>query len=476
MKSRIVFLTISRLTLLCFVVILNTASLRAQDQYNLKFKIEGLKDTTVYLGYYYGESTYLQDTTRINDRGEFAFTKSTKLTEGMYFLVLNNTKIFDIAIGKDQDFTIETSTSDYIRAMKISGDIDNELFHKSLLFNGERYMKAQPLLAVLNDSTASTNEKNNAQKSFDLLNKEVRNYQKKVIEENPDAIVSKLFIGQNRVEVPNTPNGESDSRFKLNYYKKHFWDNFNLSDEVMIRLPEPFYFRKMEEYLDNLFVQSSDSLTPIIDYLVEKSSHNQETYKYMVWNLTLKYQNPKFMGLDQIFIHIYDKYFETGEMDYWANETLKKNLKERADQLRKSLIGNIAPNMIMLDSKLAPKSMHDIKNKYTVLYFYDPDCSHCKEETPRLNEFYKKTKFDVEVFAVCSDTSMVKMNNYIEENNLTWISVNGPRTYTGAYQESYDANTTPTIFLLDENKRIITKKLEAAKLEDFIRNYEKSQN
>jgi len=39
--------------------------------YKIDFKIKGLKDTTTYLGYYYGESTYIKDTARVSATGEY---------------------------------------------------------------------------------------------------------------------------------------------------------------------------------------------------------------------------------------------------------------------------------------------------------------------------------------------------------------------------------------------------------------------
>jgi thiol-disulfide isomerase/thioredoxin len=131
----------------------------------------------------------------------------------------------------------------------------------------------------------------------------------------------------------------------------------------------------------------------------------------------------------------------------------------------------------MQDVNLQPRSMYDIKAKYTILYFYDPDCGSCKKETPVLVDFYTKNKsrFNVEVYAVNSDTSMVKMRNYIKDMKMNWITVNGPRTYLGSYHDSYDATTTPTLYVLDEKKKIIGKKIAAAKLEDFLTNYEKIQ-
>ena len=120
--------------------------------------------------------------------------------------------------------------------------------------------------------------------------------------------------------------------------------------------------------------------------------------------------------------------------------------------------------------------MYDIKNKYTILYIFDPDCGHCKEETPKLVDFYNKnkTKFDVEVFAVSADTSMVKMKNFIKDFKMPWITVNGPRTYLPKhYSEFYYSETTPSLYILDKKHVIIAKKLPVKQLEDFFDKHEK---
>jgi hypothetical protein len=58
---------------------------------------------------------------------------------------------------------------------------------------------------------------------------------------------------------------------------------------------------------------------------------------------------------------------------------------------------------------------------------------------------------------------------------MKWITVNGPRTYVGPYQDLYDAITTPSLYVLDSKKKIIGKKIPADKLEEFLIHYEKFQ-
>ncbi len=293
-------------------------------------------------------------------------------------------------------------------------------------------------------------------------------------------MTARLLKATKRIDIPQPPrrpDGSIDSTFQLRYYRTHYFDYFDLSDDALIRLPQAIYSQKVNEYLDRLFPPQADTLKQAITQLVNKARKNQETYKYIVFTLILKYQNPEIMGLDELFVFLHDQYFATGEMNYWSNEKYRKNIKDHADQLRKSLIGKTAPNLIMQDADLKPRSMYDIKNKYTILFIFDPDCGFCKTETPKLVNFYTKNKsrFDVEVYAVSADTSIQKMKEYIQQMKMPWITVNGPRTYVGSYHDLYDANTTPSLFIMDEKKKIIAKKIPIERLEEFFTNYEKLQ-
>ena len=134
--------------------------------------------------------------------------------------------------------------------------------------------------------------------------------------------------------------------------------------------------------------------------------------------------------------------------------------------------------MIMQDANFQPKSMYDIKTKYTILFFFDHGCAHCRKETPVLVDFYKKNKakLNVEVFAVDIDSSMVAMREFIKTFGTTWVTVNGPRTYLKvSYADQYDVPSSPTLYILDQHKKIIAKKLPIEKIEGFLINYEKAQ-
>lgn len=457
-----------KLFLLATLMIIGVAEVSWSQGHTIQVNVDGITDTTLIMGNFFGERTYVNDTA-FSSEGKFLFSGNESLPKGMYFIAAGKTRIFDFIIYDDQEFTLSTSGPDYLENMTVAGGENNTLFVEDMRFNRRMNMEAAPYITVLQDSTASPEDKQKAEVAVSQINQQVQQHQNEIINSHPESFLAKIFNAQRKVAPPED---ESNRDEAIAYYKKHYWDYFDLADPMFLRLNLPIYREKVNNYLDRLHIQHPDSLKPAIDFLAQKASANEDTYKYLIWMLTLKYQNPTIMGLDELYVYLYDTYFASGEMDYWANEQLKQNLGEFASQLRNSLIGVKAPNMIMLDENLQRKNMYDINTEYTILYFFDPDCHHCKLATPVLDKIYDSGKFDLQVYAVSTDTSMVKMKEYILEMGLDWITVSGPRTETPPYHTLYDAMTTPTIYILDREKMIIAKKLPVERVDEFLTRYE----
>jgi thiol-disulfide isomerase/thioredoxin len=470
-----------------FVILLVFFSSRfiaAQSGYQLDFKIKSWKDTTVYLGSWIGETHVVRDTTRVKN-GAFHFDGKKALPHGVYYLILGKNSLFEFVIGEDQFFSMETHASgylqldEYIKNMLVKGDVDNQLFFEDIAFNIEQNKAAMPLIKILKDSTQKEDQKKDARAAFSKINEKVMRHQKEIIEKHPTTMTARRLKADQPIVIPDPPkrpDGTIDSTFQLKYYRQHFFDNFDLADDALLHLPKTLYQEKVKEYLNKLFIPQPDSITKAIKGLVSRAKKNQETYKYLVWYCTYSYQQPEIMGLDEVFVNLYDLYFATGEMDFWVDARLKQNLKEFADKIRSSMIGRPGANLIMQDANLQPQSMYDIKAKYTILFIFKPECSHCRAETPKLVDFYKKnkTKYDLEVFAVATDTSMKLMRDFIKEFKTPWITVDGPRSYVKQhFMTLYHADTTPTIYVLDDKKIIIAKRIPVDRLEDFLSKHEK---
>jgi len=205
------------------------------------------------------------------------------------------------------------------------------------------------------------------------------------------------------------------------------------------------------------------------DMLVNKARANKEVLKYVIWYLTYHYETSKIMGYDAIFVHMVENYYMTKEA-YWVNEKVLENITKRAMSLKPVLIGKKVSNLIMPDSSgRRMYSLYDIKAKYIILYFWDPDCGHCRTQTPALGKFYDENKSKgVEVFAININNSRAKeWMKSVKTYNLKFINVWDPQNQTN-FRKTFDVFSSPVLFVLDSDFKIIGKKLSVEQLPNFI--------
>lgn len=271
-------------------------------------------------------------------------------------------------------------------------------------------------------------------------------------------------------EVPDPPRDAkgniTDSSFQYHYFKGHYWDHVDFSDDRMLRTP--IFQNKIKTYTTQLTPQHPDSIIASLDTIIEKSKANKEVFKYCVATLTNFYENSKIMGFDKIFVHLSEKYY-LSDLAFWADSTLKAKIHERVEKIKPNILFTVAHDLAMPDTSFVMHTLHGIKSKYTVLVFWDPTCSHCKVEIPKLAHYYDsvKTKKSIEVFAVGIESDMEVWKKYIHDNKLDWINVSDLYNQTN-FRSYYDIYSTPVIYLLDDRKRIIAKRLDAEKVSEFI--------
>jgi len=414
------------------------------------------------LANYNGDKQFVADTAYKTKGASYTFTGTKSLPEGMYFIAgENKARLFDLIVSGKQEFGITGKTGRLPVSLNSKNSSENQLFFEYIRFLSEKQKKQAELLELKKKYAAESDSADVIANQIVLLNDEVKRYINGIINSNPDTFISLFLKSLQEPEIPAAPrlaNGRTDSTFSYRYFKSHFWDNIDLSDDRIIRTP--FLHSKVEQYLTKLTSPSPDSLIIAIDELFRLAKSNEETFKYLMWYLTIKYESSEIMGYDAIFVHLVETYYADPKMK-WMNPTVKENLVKRANKLKTILIGKMAPELILLDTLQLPVSLHKIPAEYTVLYFWDPDCSHCKKETPLLKDFYQKYKqeYNLEVYAVCMDTSWKEMKKYILKNETKWINVNGFYSMTADFRELYDVHSSPVMYLLDRNKTIIGKRI-----------------
>ncbi len=457
-------------TLFAFVLV-NTA--RA---YEIKFT-SNCTQGFAYLTYYFGNNLNIEDSAAINSKGEAFFKKDKVLPGGIYAIVYNDKKIStEFLIDKQQKISIVADTAKPAQAI-ITGSDENILFRQYQLFVNEQGQKLNQERRKYNEAQTAADSALH-EKNYATLNKELNDYRFNIVAEKPNSMMAVLLEAMKAAPLPqNQPLTRQDSLDNFQFYKTHYWDGISFMDGRIVRTP--FFLPKLERYYREVLAgMPADSLIKDIDYKLLLARTAPEMYKLLLNWFTDEYINPKYMGQDAIFVHLFEKYHSKG-LTPWLNETQHKSISNRAYMQMSNLLGNIAANMDMLNTADKPTALYDVKADYTLVLFWDPNCGHCKEEIPHIDSIYraKWKQQNLKIYAVLTEDNHPLWLKYVAEHNLSdWINVYQSAAMRKeeeeagkiSYRQLYDVIMTPTLFLLDKDKRIIGKKLTWQQLDDLL--------
>jgi thiol-disulfide isomerase/thioredoxin len=454
MRKRILFAAI----LLCV-----TFSSQAEG-YRISIKWEGLKDTSLYLAHYFDTKIYVNDTIRLDKNGKGIFKGDKKLHEGLYVFYLNDKIYFDFLVGEDQDFNVTTDTTDIIKNLKIQNSKESEYF-----------------LTYQNILKEKSVEKNELNKQYQL----VEGSEKKKIGEKINAIddfieeyvssesikykgtMYSLFLKTSEyIKIPkpdiskDNPKYDSISWFYYyNFNRDHYLDSVDFSDERI--LYTPLLNPKLDTYFNKILIQSPDSIIPQAFRIIDRSKKNKMVFQFISQYLLNNSLQSKVMGMDAVFVSIADGVYLNGDAT-WADSTTLAKITEETYLTRPNLIGKKAPELVLENIDGEFESLHQLQSKYTVLVFWEPSCGHCKKEIPELyqNVYMKYLNQNIDYFAVNIDNKKKEWTDFVTENQLAgWHHVWDPNNQS-RFRFKYNVKSTPLLYLLDKDKKIIAKRID----------------
>lgn len=510
-----------KIMLLLLVSAILTGIASAQG-YEIKVKIHHIPNDTVILGHHFNERLIPDDTVVLDNKCEGVFRGKEKLPVGMYFLFLPSHNYFDILVDGNQKFTIENDTTEFLKNMIITGSIENQVFHdyqEMLNSSTKEYRELSEQLETVKGDEAKENEIKEKMKAIGQRVEKAYENQKA---QYPNHFFSKFLTATRDVEVPASITDQTD---RFYYYKAHFFDNFPLNYAPLIRTQ--IYQPKVDKYLNNLCMQMPDSLIKETKWLIDQVRGNDELFRFMLGHLYNKYAKDENMYAENVYVEIAEIYCKEAK---WDTDSFKSEVSKRIAKRKNCLVGHTSKDLLMRQlpndtvriealrpfidkmkdegvpiEKAKPDfearrndvvrilndlinhfgrtdlSVHSIPAKYKMVVFWEPDCSHCKEEMPKLFSFYKDTLNTIgcKVFAVYMNRSvdnfgdlhrhMNKWFDFVEKQKMFasgWYNLFNP---FDQYRENFDVNSTPTFYLLDSKNEIIAKRISFHQMYELMK-------
>lgn len=418
--------------------------------YTIKVKIKPLKNQPIYLGYHYGNNQYVIDTAMLNKNSEAIFNKKHTLPEGMYLVVLPNMKYFNIIISKNQNLIIENDTTNLYLNLKIENDEENKLFaeYQKLLYLNQQNNK------VYNERIKQYPDSEMIYKR--LIEKNKNNLLKiknEWIEKHPDWLFTKIL----KTILPT----------QFTFDASLFFANVDFTDNRL--LFSPAFVQKLDDFftsIPSLTLNNIDSLYRAIDYILMQSMKNASVYeeiaKYLInqFDLTGDYPIP------DAFFYIADKYF-LGGMCPWVSDAFKTKLKKYNERIHSICIGSTFPSVYFSDIQNKKIKITDTQSNYTLVVFWNPECEHCIDCLKKIKSvysFYDQNQLEVVAILTGSNLELWKK----EIVNYSWINLYDPKLLND-FVEDFFLVSTPQIFLLDKDKKIIAKDILCEEIKNWIK-------
>ena len=469
MKSRLVTLF---LTIISIAISFSVQAQENNTGHNIEVTIKGLQNEQLFLGFHYGQKQFIQDTIQTDEKGHGVFQGKDKLQQGIYLVITPAKKYFEILIGKDQHFSIQTNINDFVNSMKIEGSEINQAFNEYQTYMMKQTQQSRRLQKQLRSQKENSEAAKAAQNELEQLDQQVKEKWNSLIETYPNTILAAIIKAMKTPEIPETKIPENASNpdslkwaNRYHYYRDHYFDNIDLSDERLVRTP--ILRNKLKHYFDNILIQQPDSIIPHADRLIAQAKPNEETFEYITRFLINHYQQSNIMGMDKVFVHLAEKYYLSGEAD-WIDSASLASLRERVRKIKPNLIGQIAPDLKLPKISGEYTRLHDVESDFIILYFWEPDCGHCKKTTPKIWDLYQQyDRNTLEVFAVYTQNDKQEWIKYINEKGFDWINAYDPYRSSN-FRQKYDIYSTPTIYLLNDKKEIIAKRINHESLKRML--------
>ena len=431
---------------------------QAQKTYTVKVNIDEHPNSQVLLAGFYGDKNSILDTAITDMDGNLSFVFPDDRPSGMYRLFISKNNFADF-IFDQEDIELHTGFDAPMDSMEVVKSWSNKVYYDFLRAEQDFNIKLELLGPVVSYFPKKDDFYKLAVTKFNLLQIERDDYILKAAAQKPESYVSKVILFQ---RTPMLPTNITEAE-KSEFMRTHFFDKMNFDDPELLR--SDVYPNKLIAFLslfsNRNFTQEEleNSFIKAVGILMSKPFDNRLVREYVIEYLLKGFER---YGLERVIAHIAETYNDETQCE---NEN-KSDLQTRLDNYKKLAEGKIAPDIEVTDQNGKLIHFSDIKSDYVMVVFWASWCPHCTQMIPEIKKMYDaQKKKKIEVLTISLDKEMDVWTKYITEQNLTWINSCDLKSWDSKVVSDYNIYATPTIILLDKDRKILSKPITLLAIE-----------
>jgi thiol-disulfide isomerase/thioredoxin len=353
--------------------------------------------------------------------------------------------------------------ADVVGTIRFNNSQENTLFYQ---YQREVRKRYQPLLAFRQQAAINNDKDPRWQVRFQEFNQTIKNYVDSLYRQYPQSLTTRFLKSYQEPRKPILPVKQlsaKDSAYIRSYVREHFFENSSLADERMIYTPT--IPARLERWMKSISKLPKEDLIKLYARAIDQTQGTVELRKHFIGQIAQSLELTPDPNLDEVYTFIIKNYVEK-DPSLWDASTLQK-IKEVYEIKQKLAIGNVFPELALTDMAENPRPLSSVSAENTLLFFYDPGCSHCRDSAPKLVEYLQKNPTKLTVYAVSLDPDEGQWKTFIKEMKTdNFINVHDKTRQTEFYK--LGVFTYPTLYLLDRDKKIVKRWLNTEQLEQIL--------
>ena len=371
------------------------------------------------------------------NKSQVTFQGDSLLPAGLYIISCNKEDLFEFILSgpSDQYFLAKTDLNGTVQFEGSEENCLNAEFQRQIAFIRNRLPAGQPSPEI--DAA-------------------LIKLQQTTVNKTKGTLLSSLIRSQMTVSMPLYLTGKEQQE---HYRTEHMWDSFDFSDARLIRTP--LLYRQLQRFVQTLSDMDEGDQTRLIHQLLDRTSPQnipEVMRRYVPSTLFTLYDDKESPYASDSMVLLTGEYLLSRGLHNGLADSLR--IRFAMENAHKNREGHIATDFTLLDAQGQEVSLHQVKARYTLLYFFDPDCNVCKQVTEAV-EFLKKkySPNGLQVVSVYTESETDKWFAYLHSGKLAGcINLYDP-SGTNEIRDQYDLFGMPILYLLDAHKRIIMKNI-----------------
>lgn len=413
------------------------------------------------------------DTLKTKTDGSFQFRYTASMQQGMYRLILGKDLKSQFFGGPDtyidfifnnEDIELSADFNDLYGTVKFGKSLENQVYFEFLEKDEKTNTQLNVLSQLKNFFPSDDEFYPDIKKRYNKLQDEYFQYIDKILNDHKELFAARIIRSKRYPKLEFELSDEDKSK----YIKVHYFDNVDFNDTLLINTDvfssKAFGYLQLYKNQQLPKDKQEKEFMKAIDFLFGRANVNEKVYKY-VRNYIIK----GFERIDSepILTYIAENYTlkNTCESD---KEALKLN--RRVEGFKKLSIGSKSPDLNITDVNGKIVSLKEIQSEYVLVFFWASWCPHCTEMLPKLFPLYEKTvRQKMEIIAISIDNEEKSWREFLSKGNYPWINSCDFKAWEGKAATDYYVYATPTILLLDKERKILAKPITFDELENALK-------